>query len=199
MKGNNSLILLVLVLVTMGILDIVLVKYVTKRRPLTKRQILGAFVLQAFGGASLIVYYIAENGVFIILSLIGFAAGLGILVERFWNSYVLASAEKDNIITAGRSQVEIDRAVMSANCIRRFTDYRERGVKKERSIKLLQKALRFDPTNGEAHFHLAEIYLESGRYDEAKAAIDQAVLLYPDRSDFYTLNKAIQNTRQSPP
>jgi len=53
------------------------------------------------------------------------------------------------------------------------------------AVKLLQKALEYDPNNGYIHYNLAEAYLFEKKYPDAEKALTRASSLMPKEADVY--------------
>lgn len=54
-----------------------------------------------------------------------------------------------------------------------------------RAIEYYKKALKIDPNNSKAYFHLGVSYGESGQYEKALDAINRAIALQPEDGDYY--------------
>jgi tetratricopeptide (TPR) repeat protein len=55
------------------------------------------------------------------------------------------------------------------------------GGSKDKAFEMLHKAVEADPTSDTPHIWLAQSYLESGKRDDAKREIDEALKLNPER------------------
>ncbi len=53
------------------------------------------------------------------------------------------------------------------------------------AVKLLQKALSYDPNNGYIHYNLAEAYLFEKKYSDSEKALSKAASLIPQKADVY--------------
>jgi tetratricopeptide (TPR) repeat protein len=66
------------------------------------------------------------------------------------------------------------------------------------SVRLLEKALKLDPSFADAHLALGKIYFEQARYQEAIRALESAVRLNPaSAAACYRLSQAYQKTGDS--
>lgn len=59
-----------------------------------------------------------------------------------------------------------------------YEAYRQENY--EDAVPNLEKAYKYDPTNGEALYHLANSYNKLGRLDEARTAYEKIIELFPD-------------------
>ena len=53
------------------------------------------------------------------------------------------------------------------------------------AVKLLQKALSYDPNNGYIHYNLAEAFLFEKKYSDSERALNKAASLMPEKADVY--------------
>jgi len=74
-------------------------------------------------------------------------------------------------------------------------DLSARG-KSDEAVRYYLEALRFNPADAEAHYHLGLEWLQRGRTDEAMASLREAVRLKPDLADaHFQLATALVNRR----